>query len=180
MSQPIAPEVLAAPVAGRNLRPGTLGDQWGDGPALLVFPRHLGCPFTREWVAELRQAVAADRDYPPPLFVHLGGVEDGAAFFEQFAPEARTVADPDERLFRAFGLGRGGLLKLFGPEVIACGLRATFKGHHSGRIVGDPWMLPGAFLVGGDRILWSYRARHAGSRPNFARIPELAAAGQPG
>lgn len=33
---------LDTPVTGRNLRPGTLRDQLGDTPTLLVFLRHFG------------------------------------------------------------------------------------------------------------------------------------------
>ena len=176
MSEPIAPEILATPVEGRNLRPGTLRDQWADGPALLVFLRHFGCLFTREWVADLRKTADADPAYPPVVFVHLGTAEDGAAFFDKHAPAARAVADPTERLFKAFGLGRGRLAQLFGPEVIACGLRATFKGHGAGKVIGDPWILPGLFLVEGDRIAWAHRARHAGDHPDFGGIPGLVTA----
>ncbi len=176
MSQAIAPEVLATPVQGRNLRPGTLRDQWAEGPALLAFLRHLGCLFTREWVADLRRTVDADPAYPPVVLVHLGAVADGEAFFGKYDPEARAIADPAEGLFKAFGLGRARLAQLLGPEVIACGLRATLKGHGAGKPVGDPWILPGLFLVEGDRILWDHRARHAGDHPDFAGIPRLAAA----
>jgi len=34
--------ILRAPVAGLNLRPGSLRDQLGAGPTLLVFLRHFG------------------------------------------------------------------------------------------------------------------------------------------
>lgn len=34
--------LLARKVEGRNLRPGTLADQLGDEPSLLVFLRHFG------------------------------------------------------------------------------------------------------------------------------------------
>lgn len=40
--QAIAPEVLALPVDGQNLVPGTLADQLGDRLTLLVFLRHFG------------------------------------------------------------------------------------------------------------------------------------------
>jgi len=176
MSQAIAPAVLATTVQGRNLRPGTLRDQWAGGPALLAFLRHLGCLFTREWVADLRRTVDADPAYPPVVFVHLGAVADGEAFFGKYDPTARAIADPAEGLFKAFGLGRGRLIQMLGPEVIACGLRATFKGHGQGKPIGDPWILPGLFLVEGDRILWDHRARHAGDHPDFAAIPGRAAA----
>ena len=35
-------DTLDLPVTGLNLRPGTLGDQLGDRPTLLVFLRHAG------------------------------------------------------------------------------------------------------------------------------------------
>ena len=41
-AQAIAPEVLALPVDGINLVPGTLGDQLGSALTLLVFLRHFG------------------------------------------------------------------------------------------------------------------------------------------
>jgi hypothetical protein len=39
---PIDPAVLATPVTGTNLVPGTLADQLGDRLTLLVFLRHFG------------------------------------------------------------------------------------------------------------------------------------------
>jgi hypothetical protein len=42
MTGPIASELLSAPVEGVNLRPGTLRDQLGDVPTLLIFLRHFG------------------------------------------------------------------------------------------------------------------------------------------
>jgi hypothetical protein len=40
--QAIAPEVLALPVVGNNLVPGTLADQLGKELTLLLFLRHFG------------------------------------------------------------------------------------------------------------------------------------------
>lgn len=38
----IPAEVLAMPVEGVNLRPGSLGDQFGEQPTILLFLRHFG------------------------------------------------------------------------------------------------------------------------------------------
>lgn len=63
---------------------------------------------------------------------------------------------------------------MFGSEVWACGARATLKGHTIGKPVGDPWMMPGLFLVTDTgRILWQHDYSHAGDHPNFADIPAL-------
>lgn len=40
--QVFAPETASTVVSGRNLRPGSLADQCGPEPTLLVFLRHFG------------------------------------------------------------------------------------------------------------------------------------------
>ena len=58
------PTVLDATVEGRNLQPGPLRDQIGPSPTLLVFLRHLGCLFAREWLAELQDREGWRPDLP--------------------------------------------------------------------------------------------------------------------
>ena len=60
----------------------------------------------------------------------------------------------------------------YGPGVWLAGARATLKGHVAGKAAGDPWTMPGLFVVQGDRVLWRHAYRHAGDHPNFARIPD--------
>jgi hypothetical protein len=106
---------------------------------------------------------------------YQGTVADGEAFFDGLWPEARAVSDLSKTFYNAFGIKRGGMRELLGPEVWACGVRATAKGHLSGVPVGDPLSMPGLFLVEGDAIIWQHRFRHVGDHPNFARIAEEAA-----
>jgi hypothetical protein len=121
-------------------------------------------------VVDLRKAARENPDYPPVLFVHPGRVEDGELFFGEFDPDARAIADPDAVLHQTFGLKRGSLAQMFGPAVWACGMRAGRKGHGVGRPVGDPWRMPGFFLVEGARIVGQYQSRHAGDHPDFASL----------
>jgi hypothetical protein len=62
---------------------------------------------------------------------------------------------------------------MFGPGVWLAGARGALKGNTAGKAKGDPWTMPGLFLVKGDAILSRHRFRHAGDHPDFARIPEL-------
>jgi hypothetical protein len=107
------------------------------------------------------------------LFVYQGGVTEGVAFFGRYWPEARAVADAHRRLYAAFGIGPGGAREMFGPGVWLAGARAVLKGNVVGMPVGNPWTMPGLFLVKGDAILWRHRFRHAGDHPDFARIPDV-------
>jgi hypothetical protein len=172
--------VLDRFVSGVNLMPGSLRDQLGDRPTLLVFLRHFGCTFCRETVAELREAAAAP-DYPPVLFFFQGSPTEGRAFLRRYWPEARAIADPEFVLYEAFGVQRGSLLQLFGPGVFRAGRRAYEKGHANGPRSGDIFRMPGVFLVRGERILWQHSYRHAGDHPDFRSLPsrsEIEQAGQ--
>jgi hypothetical protein len=168
---PLDPSVLDAPVEGRNLRPGTLRDQLGSRPILLVFLRHLGCLFTREWLAELEGAAASDPSFPDLLFFHLGAGEQGDAFFAEAAPEIRAVADPDRKFYKALGVPSASVVQLLDPRVWACGMRAYRDGHKSGKPVGDPLVLPGLFLLEGGHVTWQFVPSHMGGLPRLAEIP---------
>ena len=126
--------------------------------------------FCRETVADLRQVAQHTPNYPPILFVYHGSVEDGEDFFGALWPEARAVADPNKTLYTAFGIGRAGLRQIMSPEVAACAVRATAKGHLGGRPQGDTLTLPDLFLVHRDRVLWQFRARHVADHPDWQRL----------
>lgn len=171
----IPAEVLDAPVAGVNLMPGTLRDQLGPEPTLLVFLRHFGCVFCRETVAELRQSSEA-ADFPPILFFFQGTPTEGRAFLRRDWPTVRAVADPGLRFYEAFGVERMSWTDMLRPALWEAQRRARARGFEQGERSGDIWRLPGVFLVLGDRVLWSHEYRHAGDLPDFAAVPALARA----
>lgn len=121
----------------------------------------------------MRQLASAQPAYPPILFFYQGTVADGEAFFDGSWPEARAVSDASRYFYRAFGLERGSLRQMVAPDVWACGIRATLKGNVSSVPVGDPWQMPGLFLVQDGQILWRHQYRHAGDHPDFAKIASV-------
>jgi hypothetical protein len=127
-------------------------------------------------VQDLRTVATADPTYPPILFVYEGEVDDGAAFFARAWPEARAVSDPTRFLYKAFGVRRGTFKQMANPGVIACGIRAASKGHIQGKTTGDPWQMPGMFLLDQDRVIWRHDFAHAGDHPNLEEIPRRASA----
>jgi hypothetical protein len=172
----IPDDVLSETVSGVNLLPGPLRSQLAAEDTLLVFLRHFGCTFCRETVSELRACSEADPAYPQVLFFFMGTPREGRAFMRRYWPTVRAIADPDKRFYGAFGIERGGLLQMFGPAVWRAKRRAQEAGHENGERVGDIWMMPGVFLVRGERILWAHAARHAGDHPPFAQLRDVAAA----
>jgi len=97
--------------------------------------------------------------------VHQGSVADGESLLGPRWPQVVAVSDPELELYTAFGLGRGGLRKVMGPATWMAGVRALRKGNFVGKPVGDPLILPGLFLVHGDRILWRHDFAHSGDHP---------------
>jgi hypothetical protein len=162
--------VLDTPVEGVNLVIGTLRDQIGREPTLLVFLRHLGCRLSQEIVTDLQAVQQTNVSYPHTVYFFYGTVEQGQQYLAPRWPEASFIADTPRYFYRAFNVPRGSFREVFSPEVWACTVRATLKGNLGWKRMGDPWQLPGAVLVEGDRILWRYMARHAGDRPRWRDI----------
>lgn len=170
----VSDSAWSLPVEGVALTGGTLADQVSR-PTLLVFLRHFGCIFCREMVKDLRRAESEIAGFPAVLYVYQGTVADGSAFFEKHHPGARAIADLPKRLYEAFGIQRATIGQGFGPMVWSCAIRAAAKGNGVGRPIGDPWMLPGMFLLQPDRsITWSHPFKHVGDHPDLRAIPTAA------
>lgn len=107
---------------------------------------------------------------PSPLVVHMGTAEHGDTFLEEAWPEVQSVVDNDLALRRAMGITRGRVGQLLGLASMAAGLRSVRAGHKQTKPVGDPWMMPGAFLARGDEVLWRHEFRHAGDHPSTQTV----------
>lgn len=103
--------------------------------------------------------------FPRILIVHPASVEAASPFFASRAPGMPTISDTEHTLYRGFGLGKGSFGELFGLRPIIRALQATLRGHFIGKPAGDPFLMPGMFLVEGQRVLAEHRSRHAGDHP---------------
>jgi hypothetical protein len=159
------------PVEGVNLTGPAFGDQLTE-PTLVVFLRHFGCIFCREMVKDLRGAQGDIAGFPQILYVYQGTPADGQAFFDKHHPGARAIADLPRTLYNAFDIQRATMGQGFGPMVWSCAIRAVAKGNGVGKPIGDPWMLPGMFLIHPDQsITWSHPFKHVGDHPDLRTIP---------
>jgi hypothetical protein len=164
---------LDRPVTGLSLAPGRLRDQLGTGLALVVFLRHFGCMFCRETLADMRAVSESDPRFPDPLFFFQGSSAEGRAFLRRYWPRLRAVSDPAGEFYEAFGIPRGGPIKMFRPAVWSARSRAMARGHRNGERSGDIWRMPGVFLVRGSQVVWAHAYRHAADHPDYELICEL-------
>jgi hypothetical protein len=153
----------------------TLREASGSRLLVLVFLRHFGCTFTRQILRgldELKQSAEAhDAEL---VLVHMLKTGHEIRYLGGHGDITR-IADPGCELYRAFGLGRGGLLELFGPRVWWLAALSMFKGCGVGHLAGDGLQMPGTFLYRNGRILAARRAASAADLPDipalFASMP---------
>ena len=154
----------------------TLADASADRPLVLVFLRHFGCTFTRQILRGLQDLEQQAKQQNATLvLVHMlkSGEEIGYLGENSNVPR---IADPRCELYRAFGLGKGGFIELFGPQVWWRGMIAVFKGCGVGHLAGDGLQMPGAFVFKNGKITSSQPAHSASDLPDLASLFERTAA----
>jgi hypothetical protein len=148
----------------------TLGEASASHTLVLVFLRHFGCTFTRQILRGLEklQAEAHSRDARLVL-VHMLQSGEEARYLGERSGLAR-IADPRCELYRAFGLGKGGFLELFGPHVWWRGAISVLRGCGVGHLAGDGLQMPGAFLFRNGRVIAAQRAQSAADLPDLPQL----------
>ncbi len=141
-------------------------------PVLLVFLRHFGCTFCKETAAIIAsQRTAIEANGTRIVMVHMSPQERGDTFFAEYSLNGVDhVSDPSRALYRAFGLKRGSLLRLFGPKVWWRGLVATLSGNKAGRLEGDGFQMPGAAVIYRGQLAELYRHSTAADRPDYLAL----------
>jgi len=187
------PNVTLATVGG----PVELEERWRDGPLIVAFMRHFGCPFCREQLIQMTRAWDDIRS------AGAGAV----AIFQYRAESTRNfchhrkipfdcLGDPAKQAYDAVGLGRGRgkRREYLGPKAVKGWFRVACSGAVIGIPHGDIALRPATFVVrpGGEVVLAHYNeddrqpegrvaargrwcGRRAGRRPQ--PVTELAAAG---
>lgn len=106
------------------------------------------------------------------VLVHMGDSEAIEKLTKRYGLGAvDRICDPDRKLYQAFGLKRGRLRQLFGPEVIWRALPGGVVSRHGiGRLAADSFQMPGLFLIDESGIVRRFRHRTAADRPDYAGI----------
>lgn len=151
-----------------------LSDVFAKRKVLLVFVRHSGCTFCREALKQL-QTIKPKLDSANTLLAvaHLGPPGDPDQFFQryQLGDDVIRISNPECTLFRAFGLMRGDFRQLFGWRVWLRGFQsAILAGNGFGKLVGDGFQMPGAFLLENGKVVAEHRHKNAADEPDYWQI----------
>ena len=108
-------------------------------------------------------------------FVHLANDEAKAQKF--FAPykleDVPRIADPEGRLYEAFGLVRANWRQYINAESILRMLIAWLHGHWAGAPAGDVERMPGVFLMVNGEIRKVFRHKLVSDRPDYLGLATL-------
>lgn len=148
----------------------TLTEASESRPLAMVFLRHFGCTFTRQLLRGLASVEDCARKHGAELvLVHMLKNGEEIPYLGE-GNRITRIADPQCTLYRAFGLGKGGLLELFGPRVWWLAAVSIFKGCGVGHLAGDGLQMPGAFLFHRGRIIAAQRAASASDLPDLPAL----------
>jgi hypothetical protein len=143
----------------------------------LVFLRHFGCTFCRETMAELaRQRHEVEGMGFKIVLVHMVQPDIAADILHVYdLGDLSHISDVHQRLYRRFGLGKTTIKSLMGiPNWWRAFVAGILKGHLVGKPAGDPFQMPGVFVMERKKILNTFTYRYVSDLPNFARLAQVA------
>ncbi len=155
----------------------TVGELSEHQPVLLVFLRHLGCIFCLESVQRIvRERGDIDRTEAKIVLVTMSEPDKSRQRLAAMGVgDIEIISDPDQRLYRRFGIGRGTFTQLFGPRVLVRGFQAALStGRFWGGLEGDGFQLPGLVLIENRRVIRSYDYQTAADTVDFAEFAACA------
>jgi hypothetical protein len=150
-----------------------LRDVSADAPVLLICLRHLGCAFSREALADLREQRAAIEASGVRLIVaHLEPRSVAEPLLRRYGlGDVLTISDPTAHVYQSCGLGRGSAGQLVGPRVLWRWLVAALvRGRGAGWTGADMRRMPGAFLIQHGRIVRAFRHETTADRPDYCSL----------
>lgn len=84
----------------------------------------------------------------------------------EFAPTLDCYSDQFAEGFRTYGLTRGNVFELLGPEVMVAAIKLSHEGYKLGAPMNDVLQMPGTFVINTEgKLSLAYYSRHAGDYP---------------
>lgn len=134
------------------------------GQWLIFFVRHAGCTFCREELSNLREDEALAKQMGLKVaVVHMGDLKSSDQLKSNYKLDwCYFISDPDQQLYRLFGMQRGTWRQLIGVKNWVRGFRAgVLKGQGIGQLEGDGKQMGGIVQLVDGKVMWSINRLHA-------------------
>ena len=145
----------------------------GSGRALIVFLRHSGCCFTDQWLLRLKELRGVLREKAVNLvIVHMGTRETAKL---RLVEADMLISDPDQVLYRSYGLRLVSFFNLLNPRVWFEAARCVlFEGCAVTRLEGNGFQLPGMFYIEDREVKYQQRAVSVADEPLLREVLHVA------
>ena len=152
-----------------------LSDFWKDKPALMIFWRHFGCGCgvgrAERLHKEYDQLVSSGANI---VVIGQGDPERAAWYKAKFSVPCPILLDPDEHLYKTYGLLETSPWLLLGKPKPGQEYFQNLIGVHreKGRPVADnPFLLPGEFVVDTNgKLILAYRYQYCDNYPEVETL----------
>jgi AhpC/TSA antioxidant enzyme len=141
-----------------------------EGPAVVAFLRHVGCPFAEATMRSLSE-LAEQRPDVTWIAVSHAGLEatDRWCAAVGASHRVRLVIDEERSAYGAWGLGRSSLRHFAGRRSLTAVVDLARRGIRNRHPAGSRWQRAGTFAVDASgTIAWRHIPRHAGDLPDLA------------
>lgn len=146
-------------------------------PVMLVFLRHFGCTFCREAMHDIAtQRRQIESQGVSIVIVHM--LEDEDLAYEQLKKygleDLPTISDPEKMLYKKFQLRQGTFTQLAGLKVWLRGFKkGLIEGLGIGPLMGDPFQMPGIFLIYQGRVVKQFIHQSVADRPRYVELANM-------
>ena len=154
-----------------------LRDRWRDGPLVVMFMRHFGCPFCREHLMRMGQALPRFEAAGAQLVaIFQYGAEATEAFCASRKVPFDCLGDPLREGFTEVSLGRGNRKQLLSWRIAKGYVRNAREGNAGvGAKGGDYAQMPGTFVIGEDgRLRFAHYNASSDDNPSVELVLEAA------
>jgi peroxiredoxin len=108
------------------------------------------------------------------ILVGLGTFDQAEAFKKRFSLSFPIICDPEKKLYRTYGLGRGSVASIVSPAFLFKGLKTVSRGHMLGPPQGDIMQMPGVFLIDtSGNIRYAYYSKDPSDNPSIDALLAL-------
>jgi peroxiredoxin len=154
----------------------SLQEHADQAPTMLIFLRHFGCPFCKETLRELAENRAhIEAQGTRIVLVHMVDELTAEEHTKQYElNDLHRIADPDKRIYKAFGLLRGNIFQLFGFNVVVRGIyQFILHLNPPHKFVGDPFQMPGIFVIHKGMLVQTFKHTSVADRPDYIELARV-------
>lgn len=108
------------------------------------------------------------------ILVGLGTPDRAESFKKQFSLSFPIICDPEKKLYKTFGLGRGSVASFASPALLLKGLKTLSRGQTLGMPRDDVLQMPGVFLIDtSGNIRYAHYSKDPSDNPSIGTLLAL-------